>query len=380
MIKKQEKKNLENAIKQFEKERLKEVEDIIGSAEQLRTRFVADYPIGKILMLTLNEYMTAPKGCGMDQTFCKRLEIELKNHASMGNVWPDTFGVYLKGGTTVSLHKTLQKEFGDDINTAFEYIKTEIVSLLYSGATGDYDAIVNNKLNNSFKYKLLTVYYPEKYVPVCTKDTLQGYCKCIGLSVDKNMEMIYKNIELTKIKKSYTHFQNWSNALFMFFCDWLLREQKKIELKVSDEVIAIEIDKQIDKVPVEGKDKMAYIKSRVNQGIFRDKLLERYDECCMCKIRDPHLLVASHIKPWAACEPKEKLDDDNGLLLCPNHDALFDKGYITFDDNGYVIVSDQLNQTDKKCMNLEDIKLLYLTEGNKKYLEYHRTNIFLNEK
>ena len=375
-INKLHKENLDKTIKQFEDEWLEAMDTIIETAAKLRAKFVLDYPVEKIMGMSLDEYMIAPIGSGYEETFCSRLKMELKDHASMGNIWPNTFGVYLKGGTEIALHKSLENQFGDDYSAAFKFIKTQIIHLLHSGAIDDYVAVVENKLNSSFKYKLLTVYYPEKYIPVCTRESLDEYCKCIGLEIDDSLEMIYKNIALTKVKKSYENFQNWNNAKFMFFCVWLVEKHKQIDLKISDEVIAADIDKEAEKLTCEGKEKLAYVKARVNQGIFRDKLLKRYNECCMCKVSNPQLLVASHIKPWVACEPKEKLDVDNGFLLCPNHDALFDKGYVTFDDYGYVIVSEMLSSMDKQCMNLEDANLLCLTDGNRKYLKYHRENIF----
>ncbi len=100
-------------------------------------------------------------------------------------------------------------------------------------------------------------------------------------------------------------------------------------------------------------------------------MLKRYNKCCLCGVENPALLIASHIKPWAESEPKEKLDVDNGFLMCPNHDKLFDKGYITFDDNGKIIISDKLIENDKELLNVDSRKHIELTEDNKKYLKFH---------
>ena len=75
----------------------------------------------------------------------------------------------------------------------------------------------------------------------------------------------------------------------------------------------------------------------------------------------------------------EKLDVDNGFLMCPNHDKLFDQGWITFDDNGNIIVSDELSEIDRVFMNIRNAMKIQLTEKNKAYLLYHRTNIFKNK-
>jgi predicted restriction endonuclease len=48
------------------------------------------------------------------------------------------------------------------------------------------------------------------------------------------------------------------------------------------------------------------------------------------KVMKEHFLIASHVKPWSESNHQERLDVNNGLLHCPNHDDLFDKGYISF--------------------------------------------------
>lgn len=77
------------------------------------------------------------------------------------------------------------------------------------------------------------------------------------------------------------------------------------------------------------------------------------------------LLTASHIKPWTQSEPKEKLDVNNGFLMCPNHDKIFDKGYITFDDDGKIIISDRLTENDRLFLNVNSQMCIELTESNK---------------
>lgn len=99
---------------------------------------------------------------------------------------------------------------------------------------------------------------------------------------------------------------------------------------------AKEIEEEISSLNVDGASQKAIVNVRVNQDIFRNYLLKRYKRCCLCGVKNPTLLIASHIKPWAESEAKEKLDVDNGFLMCPNHDKIFDKGYITFDDDGKI--------------------------------------------
>ena len=114
----------------------------------------------------------------------------------------------------------------------------------------------------------------------------------------------------------------------------------------------------------------------MNQSVFRDRLLKKYHKCCLCEVENQDLLKASHIKLWVVSDADEKLDVENGFLLCPNHDALFDGGFISFDDNGNIMISDRLTQTDCTFTNVVPTKKIKLPERNRKYLEYHRKNVF----
>lgn len=136
------------------------------------------------------------------------------------------------------------------------------------------------------------------------------------------------------------------------------------------------IEKNISDLGLEGADKEAVIKQRVNQDIFRKRLLRRYDKCCLCDISNKDLLIASHIKPWASSLPNEKLDADNGFLFCPNHDKIFDKGLITFDDNGLITISSKLTSEEIKSLNISKVTRIDLHAGNIKYLKFHREQVF----
>jgi hypothetical protein len=88
-------------------------------------------------------------------------------------------------------------------------------------------------------------------------------------------------------------------------------------------------------------------------------------------------LRASHIKPWRDATNYERLDGNNGLLLSPHIDSLFDKGYITFSDNGVLKIS---NATDKEVIQRWGIptgtNVGNFNDKQKHYLAYHRANIF----
>ncbi len=137
-----------------------------------------------------------------------------------------------------------------------------------------------------------------------------------------------------------------------------------------------EISKEIETIGLIGKDVESYVKVRVNQTVFRDRLLNKYHKCCLCGITNPDLLVASHIKPWCKSNPSEKVDVNNGILLCPNHDRLFDGGYISFDSDGTIIVSPKLSELEKHLMGINKEMKIHVSDKNERYLKYHRSNIF----
>ncbi len=118
---------------------------------------------------------------------------------------------------------------------------------------------------------------------------------------------------------------------------------------------------------------------RVGQDIFRGCLLDYWDgKCAVTGLSITALLKASHIKPWKDCDTDaERLDVFNGLLLAPHLDAAFDKGYITFEDNGSITVSSFLDDLALKALGIEKtVKIKGLTAAHGKYLKWHREKQF----
>ena len=125
-----------------------------------------------------------------------------------------------------------------------------------------------------------------------------------------------------------------------------------------------------------GKEKEVLSKYRIGQDLFKKKLLKKYEnKCCICGLSNSSLLVASHIKTWKNSNPLEKIDVNNGLLLCSLHDALFDKNLITFDDIGNIIISDNLCLKDRKIIGLSDNIKIFLNEKMNYYMNFHRKKL-----
>ena len=121
----------------------------------------------------------------------------------------------------------------------------------------------------------------------------------------------------------------------------------------------------------------AVVKQRRHQEEYRSKLENYWDNACaVTGVRIPEILRASHAKPWKDSSDTEKLDVFNGFLLCANLDVLFDKGLITFDDEGKIIISSKLTDNQISSLSLKNMHLRKIDPRHLPYLAYHRENIF----
>lgn len=120
-------------------------------------------------------------------------------------------------------------------------------------------------------------------------------------------------------------------------------------------------------------------KARDGQGKYREQLLEQCRFCPFTMISDERLLIASHIKPWAAAEDNEKVDPYNGYMLSPMYDKLFDKGFITFTESRHVILSDFISSFTWKQIGLKNdtfVKALPMDDKRIEYLQFHHQSVF----
>ena len=116
---------------------------------------------------------------------------------------------------------------------------------------------------------------------------------------------------------------------------------------------------------------------RVGQDLYRSALMDYWQgRCCVTGLAVPALLRASHIKPWAKCQSDdERLDVFNGFLLAPHVDALFDGGWISFSDQGSLLVSDALPCVAKTQLGVSpEWTIRNLRPAHAPYLMFHRAN------
>lgn len=119
------------------------------------------------------------------------------------------------------------------------------------------------------------------------------------------------------------------------------------------------------------------VTTRVGQGAYRKSILYKWEyECAVTKFNDPRILIASHIVPWKDSTSDQRLDVENGILLSPTYDALFDQNLISFENSGKIILSDAI---DIKAYNKIGVTgsetLKDVSAGMIPYLDIHSKSI-----
>jgi hypothetical protein len=126
-------------------------------------------------------------------------------------------------------------------------------------------------------------------------------------------------------------------------------------------------------------ERQALVSARRGQGVFRENLVKIEKSCRVTGLRDLLHLRASHIKPWKDSDDREKIDGYNGLLLSPHIDHLFDRGWITFVDNGHLKSSPRLDPMVFNSWRIEpDRNPPPFKREQCEYLEFHRDAVFKN--
>lgn len=139
-----------------------------------------------------------------------------------------------------------------------------------------------------------------------------------------------------------------------------------------DDINAITLQNTLNNNPEAGTDIEKIVKTRVSQGSFRRLLLLYRHQCNLCDISTTSVLRASHIKEWSESSKEERIDANNGLLLCANHDALFDRHLISFNpDTGDICISASIDAKQKEALNLPDSFNLTMSERMKTYMRVH---------
>jgi len=135
-----------------------------------------------------------------------------------------------------------------------------------------------------------------------------------------------------------------------------------------------------DDASIPETNRTAIVRARRGQGLFRERVARIETRCRITGVDNPAHLVASHCKPWRDASNEERLDGENGLLLTPSIDHLFDRGFIGFEDTGRLIISPVAHRPSLQRMGIEASEAVNVgnfTRGQKRFLEFHRNSVLL---
>lgn len=215
--------------------------------------------------------------------------------------------------------------------------------------------------------KSTTISRPEKYTQ--TIITISNHLKKV-LGLDINLYDIKDFNEALDIKELYFSYEQFyeknktGNRMYSRSLDLYIEFLTQLSVVTSS--------------PIEEKGKIrekeSIVLSRIGQGEFRDNLIKHWKACAITGFSDERFLIASHIKPWKLSDDDEKVDKYNGILLLPTFDKLFDLGFISFSDEGKILISPNL--VDAELLGVNGKIVIQIKAEHNKYLQYHRENIF----
>lgn len=261
---------------------------------------------------------------------------------------------------------------------AYAYLDEELFTLMQS-------SLIRPDLKLALTQNLTRL--PELYLRWVTglgraERTAKSYLGAVqGVLTDLAKANQITDADLTTIG-SFHEYQRATTRLYLLeeFQEKDLRGNKMYSsaLKSYGEFLAdlgqVDVTSDVDEIlqsdELTTTEKSVLVSARVGQGQFRQRLFDQWQGCAVTGYGMPAMLVASHIKPWRSATNTERLDPDNGLLLLANLDKAFDRGFISFADNGEIIIAPVLERPE--VLGIKPDMRLNLRSQNLKYLQFHR--------
>lgn len=124
---------------------------------------------------------------------------------------------------------------------------------------------------------------------------------------------------------------------------------------ISTSSVVEDIEAAFTNASLQPTTKKSLIEARLGQGKFREAVLTAWgSKCAVTGSTTVAAIRASHIKPWRDSTDSERLDPENGIPLVASLDALFDRGLISVDDSGMVLISNQLSADERLLFGLQN--------------------------
>ena len=203
------------------------------------------------------------------------------------------------------------------------------------------------------------------------KNVTQPFIYCGRLVFDTYEEGTSKPIHMLFQNIDYDDYTNNDDLIDIYL--WKpSRVGRETQSKINRQGVISPTRARKYKKPDETERK-GLVTSRVGQGYYRQQIIEQWEgKCPVSGVTITPLLIASHIVPWSQSNDEEKLDVNNGILLSPNVDALFDKHLISFENDGSILISDKVSQQDRLALGVNEDTRISVPAGMTPYLARHR--------
>lgn len=208
-----------------------------------------------------------------------------------------------------------------------------------------------------------------------------------GFQIDVDLTVLSPAVSVTGFKEALMAIHNDECSPALFAKNGRLAQQYMIQIPAGAGALILsylgdaevdvceQVDERLKRRLKQGGTRETVAQARVGQGQFREDVLLLWKNACpvsgLCK---PELLTASHIVPWSLSDEVEKIDPNNGLPLSPALDKLFDRGYVSFNDHGHLLINTSvLDLQDLQCLGIApDAKIKGLNTEQKAYIARHR--------
>ena len=184
------------------------------SALQTRGLFIRKFPLRSLDKLTLDEYVVGHN----DPSFCNLVESGTKAWANIQGATSFKFGICFGRTKSDPIRKyRFTEKFGIHQTEAFAAVKAALLDLVALGATDhpDFAAIGANPLFQMFKAKILSLYFPERFLAVCSSEHLEMLGEIMGFPEGLPFSQ-YQNL-LLEAKHGNPTTRKWSEPKFMAY-------------------------------------------------------------------------------------------------------------------------------------------------------------------
>lgn len=172
--------------------------------EALRKKFVSDFDRDMLEGITLEQYAMRTDD---KKNFCYRLEREQIGMGDIRNATAQKFGIWVRKSTG---EYDFTKKYGQTAEEAFSVIRSELCRLVDAGKEDDFNAIRKNMLAPIVRYKILAMYYPDKFLAIHSERHLTYFCKKAGIPYLQDDDELVLQRKLLQWKEKQPDIQNQS--------------------------------------------------------------------------------------------------------------------------------------------------------------------------